>query len=147
MNSKIKTEIEKYILEEFKNINHLDETQENYNGAKKDSIQNIKTLVELLQKEDVNNSNSQLENRKIDRDEIKNNNDSKLKSEELKMNSKKDIEMRSDRIIKVIVDGATILVPIIFYNVWMNKGFKFEETGTYTSNTFKNLFSKFKPNK
>ena len=35
---------------------------------------------------------------------------------------------------------------ITFYAIWMKQGFKFEETGTYTSQTFRGLFSKFKPN-
>lgn len=96
---------------------------------------------------DKNKDYLNLENRKIDSNEIKNNNDSELKKQELNLNAKKDIELRSDRIIKVLVDGATILVPIIFYNVWMSKGFKFEETGTFTSTTFKNMISKFKPTK
>ena len=96
---------------------------------------------------DKNKENSHLENRKIDNDEKKHNCDFDLKKKELDMNIKRDIENRNDRIIKVIIDGATILVPIIFYNVWMNKGFKFEETGTYTSNTFKNMFNRFKPTK
>lgn len=145
MNSDIKMEIENYVMDEFKFIKNLDPTQEGYSNIKSSSIKDINTLVELLQKEDVNEDNLDLEYKKMKYAEIKNNSDVDLKNKELEMNVKKDIELRSDRIIKVLVDGATVIVPIIFYNVWMNKGFKFEETGTYTSNTFKNLFGKFKP--
>jgi hypothetical protein len=94
-----------------------------------------------------NKDNLHLETRKIDNAEIKNNSDVDLKNKELDLNAKHDIEQRRDRVIKVLVDGATVIVPIIFYNVWMNRGFEFEETGTFTSNTFKNLFNKFKPGK
>jgi hypothetical protein len=38
-------------------------------------------------------------------------------------------------------------LPLIFYASWMRRGFKFEETGTYTSTTFKGLFNRFKPTK
>lgn len=273
MNNNIKLEIEKYVLDEFKFIKTLDPTQEGYGSAKNSSIKDINTLVDLLQKEDINNNNSkfneekikneiakiekdhqlnlkklesennknknildldkekinknyeieikkidndnnkidndlrkityehelnerrleseiskieneikkidndyqinnkkinndyeidkekikieskknednsQLENRKINCTEKKNNSDTELKHKELKIEFERDVELRSDRIIKVLIDGAAVLVPIIFYNIWMNKGFEFEETGTYTSNTFKNMFSKFKPSK
>jgi len=33
------------------------------------------------------------------------------------------------------------------FNVEIEKGFKFEETGTYTSQTFKNLINRFRPTK
>lgn len=260
MNNSIKLKIEKYVMDNFEKINQLDPTEDGYYSARNSIVKEISTLVDLLQKEDVNenslkfdsekikneitkiekeydinlkkieceskknkdsldlekqkikngheidskkiendiakidnelrkiiddkeinnrkiecdidkiknevtkinqdyeinkekvkieikknNDTLHLENRKIDSTEIKNNSDLNLKSKELDLNARKDIELRTDRIIKVIIDGAVVIVPIIFYNVWMNKGFKFEETGTYTSNTFKNLFNKFKP--
>lgn len=40
---------------------------------------------------------------------------------------------------------GNIVVPMLFYGVWMKRGFKFEENGVYTSTTFKNFFSKLKP--
>lgn len=54
---------------------------------------------------------------------------------------------RKDRIIRYVISGAEIVIPLIFYGIWMGKGFKFEESGSYTSTTFRNLFSKFKPTK
>ena len=42
---------------------------------------------------------------------------------------------------------AGIVVPIAFYGVWMKKGFKFEETGTITSSTFRGLTKFFRPTK
>lgn len=106
-------------------------------------INKEKLKIEIKKNED----NLHLENRKIDINETKNNSDADLKKKELNMNAGKDIELRNDRLVKVLIDGAAIIVPIIFYNVWMKKGFEFEETGTFTSNTFKNLISKFKPGK
>lgn len=182
MKKDIKEQIESYVLEEFKGIQNLS-TSEDDMKIKKGALDNIKTLVEILQKEDINissheinkskintditkiqneyeincrkievdinrdSNNLNLESRKIDVTEIKNNSDVEIKKEELSKAAMKDVEDRTDRLIKICVDGAAIIIPIIFYNVWMNKGFKFEETGTYTSNTFKNLFNKFKPTK
>lgn len=50
-------------------------------------------------------------------------------------------------VAKIGVDIMGIALPLVFYGIWMCKGFKFEETGTYTSTTFKNLFSRFRATK
>ena len=52
-----------------------------------------------------------------------------------------------DRYVKIGLETAGLVLPLIFYAVWMRRGFRFEETGTYTSSTFKNLFNRFKPTK
>jgi len=273
MNNNIRLEIEKYVMEEFKSIKNLDPTEDGYYGARSSIVKEISTLVDLLQKEDINNNNSRfndekikneiakiekdhqlglkklesendknkksldlekekiknnyevdikkiendnnkidnelrkityeqelserkleseiskidndvkkmnndyelnkeklnkeyeinkekirieskknedslnLENRKIKITDKKNNSDVKLKHQELKIEVDKNIELSRDRIIKVVLEGITVLVPVMFYNAWMDKGFKFEETGTFTSTTFKNMFSRFKPTK
>ena len=56
-------------------------------------------------------------------------------------------EQVKDRYFRLGVEAAGIILPLIFYAVWMKRGFKFEETGTYTSTTFRNLFNRFKPTK
>ena len=56
-------------------------------------------------------------------------------------------EQVKDRYFKIGMGTAELLVPLIFYAAWMKKGFKFEETGTFTSTTFRGLFGKFKPTK
>lgn len=53
-------------------------------------------------------------------------------------------ERAKDRYINLGIAAAGIVLPLIFNCVWMAKGFKFEETGTYTSTTFRNLFSRFR---
>lgn len=50
-----------------------------------------------------------------------------------------------DRYLRLGIDVANVVAPMMFYAVWMDRGFKFEETGTFTSNTFRGLFSRFKP--
>lgn len=52
-----------------------------------------------------------------------------------------------DRYIRVGVAAAELIIPLIFYGCWMRRGFKFEETGTYTSSTFRNLYNHFHPKK
>ena len=73
----------------------------------------------------------------------------KLKIEEEKNKSEVEENKHQNklRIIGYILEGAGIALPLIFYGRWMKKGFKFEETGTYTSKTFMNLQHFFKPTK
>ena len=52
-----------------------------------------------------------------------------------------------DRCIKLGVDLAGIVIPTGFYAFWMKRGLKFEETGTFTSTTFKGLINRFRPTK
>lgn len=56
-------------------------------------------------------------------------------------------ERKFDRWLHFGLDTAGIVVPLIFYGVWMNRGLKFEKDGTFTSTTFKNLIHFFKPTK
>ena len=56
-------------------------------------------------------------------------------------------EQVKDRYFKVGIAAAELMIPLMFYGIWMNKGFKFEETGTFTSSTFKGLINRFRPTK
>ncbi len=56
-------------------------------------------------------------------------------------------EQRIDRVVRICLAGFEVLVPIIFYNIWMNRGLEFEKTGTFASLTVRNLINRFKPTK
>ena len=66
--------------------------------------------------------------------------DERFKQEQMK-------EQVKDRWIRVGTAAAELMIPLIFYGIWMRRGFKFEETGAYTSTTFRGLFNRFKPTK
>lgn len=54
----------------------------------------------------------------------------------------------SDDVLKVIELGISalgVIVPAALYATFLNRGFKFEEDGVYTSGTMKNLTGKMKP--
>ncbi len=68
----------------------------------------------------------------------------RLRIEETK-NEKEFDEKVKDRYFRLGVEAAAIILPLIFYGIWMRRGFKFEETGTFTSTTFRGLFNRFKP--
>ena len=78
-------------------------------------------------------------NRRI-MDEKSNDKDDEIKQKQLE-------EQVKDRHFKVGIAAAELMIPLMFYGIWMNKGFKFEETGTITSSTFKGLINRFRPTK
>ncbi len=65
--------------------------------------------------------------------------------EEIK--SKQLDEQTKERYLKLCIDILGVTLPLAFYASWMRKGFKFEETGVYTSATFKGLINRFRTNK
>lgn len=67
-----------------------------------------------------------------------------LKKEESSMKEMQMKEDRTDRIIRIVLDGAAILVPVAVSSYWMAKGLKFEQTGTFTSRTGQWISSHFK---
>lgn len=80
----------------------------------------------------------------------------KAKNEEIKSQvdtTKLGMEVSAQKQKKLIdamklgLDGAAIILPLVFYGVWMKRGFEFEKEGTFTSSTFRGLFNRFKPNK
>lgn len=63
-------------------------------------------------------------------------------------NSKNELhEQRIDRIVKISIAAAELILPLMFYALWMKRGLEFEKFGTYTSATFQGLFRNFKPTK
>ena len=56
-------------------------------------------------------------------------------------------EQVTDRYFRAVIAGLEIGLPLLFYGIWMRRGFRFEEKGTYTSKTFMNLCNRFKPTK
>ena len=56
-------------------------------------------------------------------------------------------EQVKDRYFKLGMETEGLILQLLFYAIWMRKGFKFEESGTFTSTTFRGLFSRFRPTK
>lgn len=62
-------------------------------------------------------------------------------------NLREDECKKKERYLRLGIAGAELIVPLIFYGIWMNKGFRFEETGSITSKTFNGLINRFRPTK
>ena len=119
--------------------------------SKDESFNNRKLDIEDKRIEIENKTNIKkiendfmINNRKLDIEEISGNESLKLKSKELAQEIVRDAMNDKVKLIDLGVKAAGIILPIIFYGSWVNKGLEFEKEGTFTSTTFKGLISKLK---
>ena len=143
MSNEIRKLLEDEIEREIQDLSSLDAGSKEKSSAIEDLTKLYKLKIEETRVEweydekyqrrmmDVEQNNEAIISRK---------NEEILKNEQL-------IEQVKDRYFKLGMDVAEIVLPMIFYAVWMKRGFRFEETGTYTSTTFRGLFNRFKPTK
>ena len=129
MNEEIRDLLEEEIKTEIRNLSTLE-------AGSKEKSKAIEDLAKLyrLRIEETRNEwdfNEKYESRYSD---------IQFKKDQLK-------EQVKDRYFRLGVEAASIILPLIFYAAWMKRGFRFEETGTYTSTTFRGLFNRFKPTK
>lgn len=68
-----------------------------------------------------------------------------IEEREMLLKTKELEERKKDRYFKLGLEGGSLILTLVCYGIWMSRGFKFEETGTYTSNTFRNLINRFRP--
>lgn len=66
-------------------------------------------------------------------------------SKELQLKEAQLEEQKKDRYFRLALESAGLILPLIFYGIWMRKGFKFEQEGTFTSTTFRGLINRFRP--
>lgn len=129
MGEEIKTMLEEEIRNEIENLSSLPIEGEGYTKA----VDNLAKLYKLKLEEDKTSMEylDKTQNRESDKG---------FKVAQLEENIK-------DRYVRIGIAAAELVLPLVFYAVWMKRGFKFEEKGTYTSTTFRGLFSRFKPTK
>lgn len=141
-NADIVTKIDEELLNELTTLGTLDPNAD----EAKDLIKNIQALHQMRVKEkDLSIEDSKIQNdyylnqRKLDIDELKASND----------NKNERIRARDARILQLVGFGVTLGTFAIGWGLrskWLAKGFKFEETGTFSSKTmmecFKEVFKK-----
>ena len=114
--------------------------QQRFSPEKSKAISDLATLYKLRIEENKNlwEADEKYDRRKMEEE-------AGLRDEDIKRTQIS--EQIKDRYFKVGIAAAELMIPLVFYGIWMNKGFKFEETGAYTSTTFKGLFNRFRPTK
>lgn len=77
----------------------------------------------------------------------------KLRLDELKIKADES-NKKKQAINQYVIEGVKLVgqvsicvLPLIAYNKWFNQGLQFEETGTYTAPTVRNLTNKLLPKK
>ena len=134
MSDEIKKELEKEILKEIQDLSAL----ESGSKEKDSAIENLATLYKL-NIEEVKIEHEAME-KAYDRGSA-----DETSARDFKLRQQTLDESIKDRYFKLGLDVAGLVIPMIFYGVWMMRGLKFEETGTFTSTTFRGLFNRFKP--
>lgn len=121
--------LEEEIKAEIKRLGSLESGSQEYNTA----VDSLTKLYKLKLEEDKNTYErlDKIENREIDQE-----------SKTAQM-----AESVKDRYFRFGMAAAELVLPLMFYGVWMRRGFKFEQDGTFTSQTFRGLFSRFRPTK
>lgn len=131
--AEIKKLLDDAIETEINNLNSASDTDE-----KSEVIKNLAALHKLRIEEIKTETEIEERSERRIMDKENHENDANLKEVQLHENT-------LDRYVKVGIAAAELVLPLMFYGVWMKRGLRFEETGTFTSQTFKNLFNRFKP--
>lgn len=129
MGEEIKELLEEEIKSEIENLSSLEAGSQQHSIA----VESLAKLYKL----------------KIEEDKSSMDYHEKEESRNTEINLKRNQmdEAVKDRYFRLGIAAAELILPLMFYGVWMNRGFKFEKDGTYTSQTFRSLFSRFKPTK
>ena len=141
-NRKLDIEDKRIEIENKTNIKKI-ENDETFNNRKLD-IEDKRIEIENKTNIKKIDNDFMINNRKLDIEEISGNESLKLKSKELAQEIVRDTMNDKVKLIDLGVKAAGIILPIIFYGSWVNKGLEFEKEGTFTSTTFKGLISKLK---
>lgn len=121
--------LDEEIKEEIEALSHLEFGNEEHTKA----IDNLAKLYKLRIEETRNRLEHQEKAEACERDE-------QIRRDQL-------AEQVKDRYFRLGIAAAELVLPLMFYAGWMKKGFRFEETGTFTSATFKGLINRFRPTK
>lgn len=119
----IKKSLDEVISAKLEDLKNLDPTSQEYQNA----IDDLQTLYKL----------------KLAEDELELKRNSASSQEDEKEILEK--ERKIDRWLKFGLGCAEIGLPLMFYGVWMRRGFRFEEKGTISSDVFRRLIGHFKP--
>lgn len=132
----IQTLLNEEIEAQIEALNYLDAGSKEKSTAIDDLVQLYKLRIE--ENKSMWEANEKIAHREMEEKSIQRDGD--IKRTQI-------AEQVKDRYFRVGIAAAELTLPLIFYGIWMKKGFKFEETGTITSSTFKGLINRFRPTK
>ena len=147
MNDEIKDLLGEEIEAEIKNLAYLEAGSKEKSAAIEDlaklyklGIEQTKNECDFSEKHDRRIMENEQHEKQLNIEVENHESERQLKEEQL-------VEQVKERYFRFGAEAAGIILPLVFYAIWMKRGLRFEETGTFTSATFKGLFSRFKPTK
>ena len=163
MNDNVRRLLDDELERELENLENLEIGSEGHSKATESLVKlyklrieeeaNITRSVETLTRKTIEdkrlNKELELKEKQFDKElELK----EKQFNNEVESNDR-DEQFKRDQLkqqlrelnVKIGVEVGLAVLQLMFYASYMRKGFKFEETGTVTSPTFRNLISNFKP--
>lgn len=143
MNEEIRQVLANEILDQFNDLKNLEPGSREQETVVENVIKLYRLGLEDVKATD--DCDEKLYRREMDEQHEQNELDKQAREEQFKKDQL--AEQIKDRYFKLGIGVAEIVLPLIFYATWMKRGFKFEETGTYTSTTFRGLFNRFRPTK
>lgn len=145
--AEIKTLLDDVIETEIQNLKQFSSDDEGKADAIRDlaalhklRIEEIKAQTDAEEKAQRREMDSEQRKAELARKDTDRTRDEELQKCQLR-------EQKIDRYVRVGVAAVELMAPLVFYGIWMKRGFKFEESGVYSSTTFRNLFSRFRPTK
>lgn len=143
MKNEVKEALNEELLREIRRVKHMGAGTDDESKA----VANIaKLLAQVNDAEKIDNevvfkaddTDLKLNQLEFERD--------KFKAESERLKAEAEVSKKQGR-IKLVIDGAAVIIPAGLYLWLCSKGFKFEESGTFTSTTFRNLINKIKPSR
>lgn len=112
----------------------LDKSSKEYTEAMSNYVKLSNVVSDAIEKANklaIEDERTKLETRKIEIDWDRFEQESKAR--------------RKEAMIRCVIDGVSIILPLAVYSMMVRKGFQFEETGAITSSTMRNLLNKINP--
>lgn len=132
MEQQSKEALERQIKTEIENLALLETGKEEKTRA----VSDLSELCQIIREDEKASADYQIKMKEL----------IQQRNESFNENSIRHDEIRSkffESIIGHAVTGIGIGASLAFSAYWMKQGFKFEETGTFTSQTFRTLWSGF----
>lgn len=131
MKDKIQTKLDEVIMQSLNDIEKLPNGKE-----REDAIGALQKLANMrIEEKKVDQAQTEIENREIESDRDWTTKRASLRNQKI------------DRWVEVGLQVALTAGSLLAYNVWLNRGLRFEETGSITSPMTRNLLSRLLPRK
>lgn len=128
---KIQTKLDEVIMQSLNDIEKLPNGKE-----REDAIGALQKLANIrIEEKKVDQASIEIQNKEIESDRDWTTKRASLRNQKI------------DRWVNAGLQVALTVGSLVAYNVWLNRGLRFEETGTITSPMTRNLLSRLLPRK